>query len=233
MADMYDMNETRTQAVEQDATLMMRKVYWWMSGALAITGLVAFYCAMNMWSLTWLFKPGVFITLIIAELGLVIGLSAAIHRLSPLMATLMFLLYAVINGVVLSTIFLVYELGSIASTFLVTALTFTTMAVYGSVTKKDLTKLGSLCMMAVIGLVIALVVNLFLKSTVFEMIVSGIGVLVFVGLTAYDAQKIKALLYGAEYNDVSAKIAVYGALQLYLDFINLFLYLLRFLGRRR
>ncbi|MCQ2136086.1 MAG: Bax inhibitor-1/YccA family protein [Bacteroidales bacterium] len=230
---MYDMNETRTRAVEQDATLMMRKVYWWMSGALAITGLIAFYCAMNAWNLTWLFNPGVFIGLMVAELALVIGLSAAIHKLSPLVATLMFLLYAVINGVVLSSIFIVYDLGSIASTFLVTALTFTSMAIYGSVTKKDLTKLGSLCLMAVIGLVIALVVNLFLKSTMLEMIVSGIGVLVFVGLTAYDAQKIKALLYGAEYSDDSAKIAVYGALQLYLDFINLFLYLLRFLGRRR
>ena len=145
----------------------------------------------------------------------------------------MFALYSVLNGVTLSSIFLVYEIGSIATTFFVTAGTFGAMAIYGSVTKKDLTKVGNLCMMAVIGLIIATVVNLLIRSTMADMIISGVGVLVFVGLTAYDAQKIKNMLYGAEESEMTNKIAVLGALSLYLDFINLFLYLLRFFGRRK
>jgi FtsH-binding integral membrane protein len=145
----------------------------------------------------------------------------------------MFALYSVLNGVTLSSIFLVYEIGSIATTFFVAAGTFGAMAIYGSVTKKDLTKVGNLCMMAVIGLIIATVVNLLIRSTMADMIISGVGVLVFVGLTAYDAQKIKNMLYGAEESEMTNKIAVLGALSLYLDFINLFLYLLRFFGRRK
>ena len=133
----------------------------------------------------------------------------------------------------LCTIFLVYELGSIASTFFVTAGTFGAMAIYGSVTKKDLTKVGNLCIMAVIGLIIATLVNLVIKSTMMEMIVSGVGVLVFVGLTAYDAQKIKGAFYGVAESEEANKFAVIGALNLYLDFVNLFLYLLRLFGRRK
>lgn len=219
---------------ESVVNTMIRKVYVWMFGALAITGLTAFYVSGNEAAMSFVFgNAWTFIALIIAEFALVIGLSAAINKISALTATLMFILYSVINGMTLASIFIVYELGSIATTFFVAAGTFAAMALIGSVTKKDLTKVGNLCIMAVIGLIIATLVNLFVKSSVFELIVSFIGVLVFVGLTAYDAQKIKAMLYGAEENDTTSKVAVLGALSLYLDFINLFLYLLRIFGRRK
>ncbi len=212
---------------------MIRNVYLWMCGALAITGLTAYYVATTPNILSWVFgNSWVFIGLIIAELALVIGLSAAINKISSVTATLMFILYSVVNGMTLSSIFVVYELGSIASTFFVTAGTFGVMSVYGSVTKKDLTKIGNLCIMAVIGLILATLVNLLIKSSVLELIVSCVGILVFVGLTAYDAQKIKGMLQGAEENEMTSKIAVLGALSLYLDFINIFLYLLRLFGRR-
>ena len=213
---------------------MVRNVYLWMTAALAITGLVAYYVAGSQAILSALFSNGwTIFVLFFAEIGLVIGLSATINKISALTATLMFALYSVLNGVTLSSIFLVYEIGSIATTFFVAAGTFGAMAIYGSVTKKDLTKVGNLCMMAVIGLIIATVVNLLIRSTMADMIISGVGVLVFVGLTAYDAQKIKNMLYGAEESEMTNKIAVLGALSLYLDFINLFLYLLRFFGRRK
>lgn len=213
---------------------MVRNVYLWMTAALAITGLVAYYVAGSQAILSALFSNGwTILVLFLAEIGLVIGLSAAINKISALTATFMFALYSIINGVTLSSIFLVYEIGSIATTFFVAAGTFGAMAIYGSVTKKDLTKVGNLCMMAVIGLIIATVVNLLIRSTMADMIISGVGVLVFVGLTAYDAQKIKNMLYGAEESEMTNKIAVLGALSLYLDFINLFLYLLRFFGRRK
>lgn len=213
---------------------MIRNVYLWMTAALAITGLVAYYVAGSQAIRSALYSNGwALLVLFLAEIGLVIGLSAAINRISAMTATLMFALYSVLNGVTMSSIFLVYEIGSITSTFFVAAGTFGAMAIYGSVTKKDLTKVGNLCIMAVIGLIIAGLVNLLIRSTMVEMIVSGVGVLVFVGLTAYDAQKIKNMLYGAEESEMTNKIAVLGALSLYLDFINLFLYLLRFFGRRK
>lgn len=212
---------------------LIKTVYLWMTGALAITGLTAWYVANNAAAMSFIFgHAGVMFGLIIAELALVIGLSRAIDRLSPMAATLMFLLYSVVNGATLASIFVIYELGTIASAFFTTAATFGVMAIFGAVTKRDLTKVGSICIMAVIGLIIAMLVNIFLKSTMFEMIISVIGVLVFTGLTAYDSQKIKELLYNAPENDETLKISILGALTLYLDFINLFLYILRFFGRR-
>ena len=147
----------------------------------------------------------------------------------------MFIVYSLLIGAMLSSIFILYTATSIASTFFVTAGTFGVMCVYGYLTKRDLTSIGNICLMAVIGLIIAGLVNLFLQSSVMSLIISGIGVLVFVGLTAYDSQKIKQLLLqeGMEVNDSTKKIALLGSLTLYLDFINLFLYLLRFLGNRR
>ena len=176
-----------------------------------------------------------FFGLIIAELALVWYLSARIDRISFTTATLMFIIYSLLNGAMLSSVFLLYTASSIASTFFITAGTFGVMCVYGYLTKRDLTSLGNLCLMAVIGLIIAGLVNLFLQSSLMSLIVSGIGVLVFVGLTAYDSQKIKRMLLqeGLEVNDSTRKIALLGSLTLYLDFINLFLYLLRFLGDRR
>ena len=137
-----------------------------------------------------------------------------------------------VNGATLASIFVVYELGTIASAFFTTAATFGVMALFGAVTKRDLTKVGNICIMAVIGLIIAMLVNIFLKSSMFDLIISAVGVLVFTGLTAYDSQKIKELLYGQPENDTTIKISIIGALTLYLDFINLFLYILRFFGRR-
>ena len=216
-------------------TVIMRKVYLWMTLALALSGLTAYYVSGN-YSLmeTIIMNRAVFWILIIAEFGLVIGLSAAINKLSFPVAAIMFAAYSIINGMLLSVIFVAYTTSSIATTFFVTAGTFAAMAVIGTVTKTDLTKLGSILLMALIGIIIATVVNLFLHNETMDIVISGIGVLVFTGLTAYDAQKIKLMAEQAEeVNDSTQKIAVLGALSLYLDFINLFLYLLRFMGNRK
>lgn len=227
----YGMQYSKTSAVAQST--LMKNVYLWMTGALTITGLVAYYVAHDYDILSLIFSSkAVFWTLIIAEFGLVIGLNAAINKINALTATIMFLLYSVINGAMLSTVFVVYSQSAISTAFLTTAGTFGTMALYGSVTKRDLSKLGSLCIMALIGLIIAGIVNIFLGNTMVDLAISALGVLIFVGITAYDAQKIKAMLYGAEVNDTTQKIAVLGALSLYLDFINLFLHILRLFARR-
>lgn len=216
-------------------TVIMRKVYLWMTLALTLSGLTAYYVSGN-YSLmeTIIMNRAVFWILVIAEFGLVIGLSAAINKLSFPMAALMFAAYSIINGMLLSVIFVAYTTSSIATTFFVTAGTFAAMAVIGTVTKTDLTKMGSILMMALIGIIIATVVNLFLHNETMDIVISGIGVLVFTGLTAYDAQKIRLMAEQAEeVNDTTQKIAILGALSLYLDFINLFLYLLRFMGNRK
>jgi FtsH-binding integral membrane protein len=146
----------------------------------------------------------------------------------------MFVIYSVVNGVVLSSLFLAYTMTSLATTFFVTAGTFGVMAVIGSVTKKDLTKIGSYALMGLIGIIIASVVNIFVGNGIADIVISVIGILIFVGLTAYDAQKIKQMMLEADdVNDETQKLAVVGALSLYLDFVNLFLYLLRFFGRSR
>lgn len=215
--------------------VLMRKVYLWMTLALVITGMTAYYVATSEAILTAILtNKALFWGLFIAELGLVLGVSAAINRLSLLMATLMFILYSVINGATMSVIFLVYDLSSIATVFFITAGTFGAMAAIGYTTNKDLSSLGRILFMALIGLVIATVVNLFLKSPAMMMILSYIGVLVFVGLTAWDSQKIKQMLLQApDVDEATQKVALLGALTLYLDFVNLFLYLLRIFGRRR
>lgn len=213
---------------------LMRKVYLWMTMALVITGFTAYGVATSPAILSAiLMNKMLFFGLIIGEFALVIGLSAAINRLSLSTATLMFVLYSVINGATLSVIFLAYTMSSIANVFFITAGTFAVMAFVGYTTKKDLSGMGKMLMMALIGLIIATVVNLFLRSTGLQLIVSYIGVLVFVGLTAYDSQKIKQMLMMAEdTGETAQKIALLGALSLYLDFVNLFLYLLRIFGKR-
>lgn len=215
---------------------LLRSVYVWMTLALVITGLVAGYVAKSAQLLTAIFSSSTPLwMLLIAEIGLVWYLSARITKISFMSATLLFILYSILNGVTLSCIFVVYTMTSIASTFLITAGTFGVMAVYGSITRSDLTRIGNICLMALIGIIIATVVNLFMHSEMMSMVISYIGVLLFVGLTAYDAQKIKRLLYtnGGEVNEMTQKIALLGALSLYLDFVNLFLYLLRILGDRK
>lgn len=215
--------------------VLMRKVYVWMTMALAITGITAYYVAHSE-TLMMVIRTNqiLFWGLLIAEFGLVIGLSAAINKLSLTTATLMFVLYSLVNGVTMSFIFLAYTASSVTSVFLITAGTFAAMAVFGYFTKTDLTSMGKILMMALIGVVIATIVNIFTKSAGLTVILNYIGVLVFVGLTAYDSQKIKQMLQMApDASEGSQKIALLGAMSLYLDFINLFLYLLRIFGSRR
>ena len=227
---------TREQELSMSAAfpILMRKVYVWMTLALVITGVTAYGVATS---------PGLMMAiatnkllfwgLIIAEFGLVVAISAAINKLSLTTATLLFVMYSVINGATLSFIFAIYTMSSIASVFFITAGTFAVMAVIGYTTKKDLTSMGKILFMALIGIIIATIVNIFLKSTGLQMIVSYLGVLIFVGLTAYDSQKIKQMLLMApDAGEGAQKIALLGALSLYLDFVNLFIYLLRIFGRR-
>ena len=229
--------DTITRTYERSAQLsLFRQVYLWMAMALAITGVMALLVADSPTLLSLIFSSKLtFFGLIIAELALVWYLSARIERISFTTATFMFIIYSLLNGAMLSSIFLLYTASSIASTFFVTAGTFGVMCVYGYVTRRDLTSIGNICLMAVIGLIIAGLVNMFLQSSLMSLIISGVGVLIFVGLTAYDSQKIKRMLLAedVEVNDSTRKLALLGSLTLYLDFINLFLYLLRFLGDRR
>jgi len=224
----------RSRSVSNAFPVLMRKVYVWMTLALVITGLTAYFVAHSSFIVTLYSTPALLWGLIIGELALVFVISGMINRLSLTTATLLFVLYSVINGVTLSSVFLIYTSASIAKVFLITAGTFGVMALIGYTTKTDLTGIGKIAFMGLIGLIIATLVNVFfVKSTGFDLLLSYLGVLIFVGLTAYDSQKIKEMLYGAEYADESAqKIALLGALSLYLDFINLFLYLLRIFGNR-
>ena len=227
---------TRERELSMSAAfpILMRKVYVWMTLALVLTGVTAYGVATSPGIMTALFINQIlFWGLVIAEFALVIGITAAINKLSLTTATLMFVLYSVINGAVLSSIFLIYTMSSIASVFFITAGTFAVMALIGYTTKTDLTSMGKILFMALIGIIIATIVNLFLKSSGLQMIVSYLGVLIFVGLTAYDSQKIKnMLLMAPDAGEGAQKLALLGALTLYLDFINLFIYLLRIFGRR-
>lgn len=214
---------------------LMRKVYVWMTLALVITGIAAYGVASSPRLITALFmNKGIVWGLLIAELAMVIGISAAVNRLSLTVATLLFVAYAIMNGVTFSAIFVVYATTTIGTVFLITAGTFAVMAAYGHHTRKDLSSAGRLLLMALVGLIIATVVNLMLLgSSTFDLILSYAGVIVFVGLTAWDSQKIRILLAEQESENESAqKIALLGALTLYLDFINLFLWLLRILDNR-
>ena len=232
---LYRMIEEKEGMVSLAFPALMRKVYLWMTLALVITGFTAFGIASN---------PGIayaivanrllFWGLVIAEFGLVIGISGAINKLSAVTATLLFVLYSIVNGATLSVIFMAYTMSSIASVFFITAGLFGVMAFIGYTTKTDLTSIGKILFMALIGIILATIVNLFVGSSMLNMIVSYIGVVIFTGLTAYDSQKIKNMLYNADSMDEGMqKIALLGSLTLYLDFINLFLMLLRIFGGNR
>lgn len=214
---------------------LMRKVFGWMAGALIVTALSAYFVASSPALLQAIYGSKlIFWGLILGELALVFSVSAAINRLSLTSATLLFLLYSVLNGATLSYILIAFSTTAIVKTFAITAGTFGAMALIGYNTKRDLSTMGRMLYMAVIGLILALVVNMFLKSSGFDFIISIIGVGVFVGLTAWDTQKIKIMLAQAPVADESfQKLALMGALTLYLDFINLFIYLLRFFGGNR
>jgi uncharacterized protein len=213
----------------------IRRVYNWMGLGLALTALVAYYTAATP-SLTRLIFGNqlIFFALIIGELALGFGLSAAIDRLQPGTATLMFFVYAGLNGLTLAVIFLAYTQASIANAFFVTAGTFGITSLYGYTTKRDLTSWGSFFFMGLVGIILATLINFFLQSEAVYWVTTYLGVFVFVGLTAYDTQAIKNMA-AAGFNDTASesKAAVIGALRLYLDFINLFLMLLRIMGGRR
>lgn len=231
------LNEKESSRWASSTTLpvLMRKVYTWMTLALVITGVTAWGVAHSPAILQMIMTNKIlFFGILIGELALVWGVSAAINRLSLTTATLLFVLYSVLNGVTMSFIFLAYTYESVASVFLITAGTFAAMAFFGYFTKTDLSSIGRILFMALIGLIIATIVNIFLKSSGFGMILNYLGVLIFVGLTAWDTQKIKQMLSMAEdTGETAQKVALMGALSLYLDFINLFIHLLRIMGNNR
>jgi len=231
--------ETRTmtvaQARQEASTVFLAKVFNWMAIGLALTGGMAYLTAESGLARTLVASP-LFLILVLAELGLVFFLSARIDKIQAGTATGLFLGYSILNGLTLSMIFLAYTRASIAGTFLVTAGMFAAMAVYGLVTKRDLSGMGSFMFMGLIGIILASIVNIFLKSSGLYWAISAIGVLVFVGLTAYDVQKIKTIGEEGIMQQGETAIhrgAIIGALALYLDFINLFLMLLRFFGGSR
>ena len=234
--ELYKMiNEKEATIASASFPALMRKVYTWMALALVITGVTAYGVAHSPAMMQLIYGNSfVMWGLIIVELALVFIVSGMINRLSLTTATLLFILYSVVIVSTLSVIFLGYSQSVIAKTFFITAGMFGAMSFYGYVTKQDLSSIGKILFMALIGLIIATIVNLFVRSSMFDMILSYIGVVIFVGLTAWDTQKIKQMLLMADGMDEGVqKIALMGALSLYLDFINLFLYLLRIFGGNR
>ena len=233
LQDLEKIVTERQGALSAAFPALMRKVYVWMTLALVITGICAYGVATSpaLMQIVYGNKAAIWV-LFIAEIGLVFYTTARINRLSLSTATTLFIIYSALNGVTLSAIFVVYTTASIAKVFFITAGTFAAMALIGYTTKKDLTRFGGIAFMLLIGLIIATVVNMFVQSTMLDLILSYIGVVLFVGLTAWDSQQIKrALAMQPDMSESSQKVALLGALTLYLDFINLFLYLLRIFGR--
>ncbi len=229
---------TRTKdqlGIKSHQALFITKVYNWMALALLVTGLVAYFTATSPSMINAIVSSKlVFYGLLIGELLLVIYLTSAINRLSQNMAISVFMVYSILNGLTMSVIFLVYTSSSISTTFLVTAGTFGAMSLYGYYTKKDLTSIGNMAMMALIGIIIASIVNIFLQNEMMYWIITYLGVALFVGLTAYDTQKLKEIgSRGFANEEGMEKMSILGALTLYLDFINLFLFLLRIFGGRK
>jgi FtsH-binding integral membrane protein len=246
MADYPSMQQSSPVTKAETLNAFMRGIYGWMSGGLALTAVVSFFTAntpalqqmvftidpasgsvIGISSLVWI--------LIFAELGIVFYLGAKISTMSASMATGLFLLYSGLNGITLTPILLSYTAESVASTFFISAGMFGAMSIYGLLTKKDLTSWGSLLFMGLIGIIIAMVVNIFLQSSAMAFAISMIGVIIFLGLTAYDTQKLKVMGENVPANDSVAirRGTILGALTLYLDFINLFIMLLRLMGNRR
>lgn len=218
------------------ANAFMKQVFAIMAFGLGITGVTAYFLGNQLLSgeMLWLVQSPTRWIIIFSPLALVMLLSFGINKMSYTVASLVFAIYALVNGLSFSVIFLIYTQASIFKTFFVAAAMFGTMAFVGATTKTDLTKMGSYLIMGLIGLIIAGIVNIFLKSSMMDFIISGLGVLIFTGLTAYDVQKLIAVGANADTeNEGVRKTAILGALTLYLDFINLFMYLLRFLGNRR
>jgi len=239
MSDNFEQNsqmfQTLSSSFAATQNRFINRVFGWMTVGLAVTGVAAWLVASNAAAMMKVMQ--MYWLLIILEFVVVVGLSGAIRKLSAAAATAGFLFFAALNGVTLSTIFLVYDANSITATFFATSGTFGIMGLIGWITKKDLTSMGSLCGMGLIGLVIASLICMFFPNGMAWLVISVIGVLIFVGLTAYDTQKIKQLSMAVAKGHVDEesgdKLAILGALQLYLDFINLFLMILRLFGNRK
>lgn len=224
----------QTTSIARIQQRFVQRVFNWMFVGLLMTAVIAFYLESNDRVISYFSAhPGIVLILFLVEIGLVITLSARVHKMSATAATLLFFLYAALNGVTFSLILSVYTTASIVSTFGITAGMFGVMAIIGYVTRIDLSKIGSILFMLLIGLIIATLVNVFLHSSGLSLILAYIGVVVFCGFTAYDIQKIKRMGMSNEFHgDMETNAAIIGALALYLDFINLFLYLLRIFGSR-
>ena len=236
LSDSLSEQRQTTHSVQPMHLAILKDVYLWMCSALVISGLTALYVSVNPNILRIVFANSMsLILMFLAQLGLIWFISAKINSISSTVATILFIVYSILTGVTLSSIFFVFTHESIASVFFITAGTFGGISLYGYTTKKDLSTWGSYLIMGLIGLIIASVVNWFLNSEMLYWIVSYVGVLIFIGLTMYDTQKIKQLSYqySGEDDETMNKVALLGAITLYLDFINLFLYLLRIFGKRK
>jgi hypothetical protein len=228
------MNDQLATPIANTADTLLHKVFGWMFVGLIVSALTAYWTAATPAVLNVIIgNQAVFFGLIIIELALVLILSWAVNRISAATATGLFLVYSLVNGLMLSVIVMLYTETSLASTFMIAAGMFGIMAVYGYATHRDLSRLGSIMLMGLIGIILAGVVNIFLGNNVLDIIISAIAIIIFTALTAYDMQKIKAMGMMAIDDESRSKQAIFGALMLYLDFINIFLNLLRFTGRRR
>jgi FtsH-binding integral membrane protein len=225
--------EARAAGVDVGERRYMLQVYNYMASGLALTGLVAAGVAQSPQMMEAIFGTGLFWVVALAPIGLVFFLSARIHSLQPTTAQALFWVYAGLMGLSLASIFIMFTGASIARVFFISAGTFAAMSLYGYTTKRDLSKIGSFLFMGLIGVVIASVVNMFMQSSALQFVISVVGVLVFVGLTAYDTQRIAAIYREADTAEVHSKKAIMGALTLYLDFINLFIMMLHLFGDRR
>ncbi|MBO5882651.1 MAG: Bax inhibitor-1/YccA family protein [Alistipes sp.] len=228
----YATTEARTQTM---VSTLFKSLYMQMAAALTVTGLTAYFLSQSarFWEMLAT-NPSMLWILIFAQIGVVVWLSARVMRMSMGAATMLFIAYSVLTGITLSSIFLIYDMGTIATTFFVTAGTFFAMSLIGYITRMDLSRIGSMLYMMLIGIIIATVVNFFVASTTLYWVITYVGVIVFVGLIAWDTQKIRNIfIEHASADENGFKLALLGALILYLDFINLFLYLLRIFGNSR
>ncbi len=231
---MTNYTTTRTGA-QSMVSALFKSLYMQMAAALTLTGLTAYFTSQSQafWA-TLATNPSLLWILLFAQIGLVIWLSARVMRMSISMATILFIAYSVLTGITLSSIFLVYDMGTISTTFFVTAGTFLTMSIVGYTTRMDLSRIGNLLLMLLIGVIIATIVNIFVASSTLYWVITYVGVIVFVGLIAWDTQKLRTLFleYGSA-DEGGQRLALLGDLTLYLDFINLFLHLLRIFGGNR
>ena len=225
--------ESAASAIDVGLRSHMLRVYNFMGCGLAMTGLVAYFASTSMALMSLLFSTPLYWLVALAPLGVVLFMSFRIEKIQPTTAQALFWAFAALMGLSLSSVFLIYTGTSIATTFFITSSMFLSMSIYGYITDTDLSKMGSILIMGLFGLIIASIVNLFLHNTMFELVISLIGVVIFTGLTAYDTQKIKNQYLESDSAEIGHKKAILGALSLYLDFVNLFLYILRFMGNRR